>query len=751
MKFWKKSMVPTKKSTVAVFLLSIACMIVTYSVNQWLVMRIEVRDFTAAIQNDTRENLTSAKNLLDGMATDLENTAEEILKFDSLNEPEIRKILEFSHKMNLFDVTFVSDMDGNAYDDFGYTFSVADQEYFIEVKNKQDVVFSEVLPSKRFGSIQIIGFPLIKDDQEPMGVLFGLFSLETFSHLINTAIDEGKNAYIVDSNGIYINCFNKHHMETDHGNFWDALKTVELKRTTVGKLQEKFHTGQEGGFSFRDPKLNMNRYGYHMPLGIQDWQIVLTVEETFVNSHIRSIRFVDTVDLALDVISLSVMLYCVYSYFTKSNKAIVEVNQEISKSNKMLKLAMEYSKHIIFEYNIENQEIELKTEIADLPFKSAVISGVPDYFFDQGMIMEDSVDALKTLFEAIKKEKSSQADIQIRGSHQEKIWYRVRMYNIYDEDGSFIGTVGSAEDISMLKKGEMAIRRRDEMYESFLANALLYARVNLNTAMVSEINGKEKRISYQEYSKRLIKAYVCEDQQSYVAQALDIETLRQEYRQGKEYIEVQCLKKEKDGLRWVSCVVYRVHMNRRDSAKVMFLIRDIDEKKRREIALKEQAERDGLTGLYNAVTARAKINEILSKKCTEEGNHVFMLFDLDNFKQINDSFGHACGDQVLIEVSNALKERFRASDVIGRLGGDEFVVMLFDVHSDKYVERVMKDLKASITKNYIQGERSVKLSASIGAALVPNDGMTFEELYNKADKALYEVKNTGKNGYRRYQ
>lgn len=749
MKFWEKSIVPTKKSTVVVFLLSIACMIVTYSVNQWMVMRIEVRDFTAAIQKDTRENLTSARNLLDGMVADLEKTAEEILKFDSLDDPEVQSILKFSHEMNLFDVTFVSDMDGNAHDDFGYTFSVADQEYFIRVKNEKDVVFSEVMPSKRFGAIQIIALPLIKDDQEPKGVLFGLFSLETFSHLINTVIDEGKNAYIVDSNGLYINCFNKHHVRTDHGNFWDDVKNVELKHTTIEQLQEKFHTGQEGGFSFRDPELNMDRYGYHMPLGIQDWQIVLTVEEEIVNSHIQSIRLVDTVDLALDMVYLSVILYCVYSYFTKSNNAIVKVNQEISKSSKMLKMALEYSRHIIFEYDIEKSEMKLKTEIADSPFKSTVISEVPGYFIDHGMIADDSMDDLKGLFEAIKKEKSSQADIQIINDHQEQIWYRVRMYNIYDDDGSFVGTVGSAEDISMLKKGELAIKRRDEMYESFLVNTLLYARVNLNTAIVSEINGKEKRIAYSEYLKKVVEKNVCDEQQSYVMQALDIETLRQEYNQGKEYIEIQCLKKGHNGPRWVSCVVYRVHMNQ--SAKVMFLIRDIDEKKRREIALKEQAERDGLTGLYNSVTTRTKINEILSSKYTEEGNHVFILFDLDNFKQINDCFGHACGDQALIEVANVLKERFRASDVIGRLGGDEFVVMLFDVRSDKYVDRLMQGLEAAITKKYTRGKQSVTLSASIGAALAPNDGVTFEELYNKADKALYEVKNTGKNGYRRYQ
>lgn len=739
----------SKKMIVFVFLLSLLLMFVTYLVTQSMVMKIELHDFTQSVQKDTKKNLESAKRMLDGMVEDLNNTSKQILQYGDLKSPEARAVLGFSHKLNLFDVTFVSDMEGNAHDESGHEFSVADQEYFQKVVEKKKVVFSEILPSRYFGAIQIVAFPMITEEGEHEGVLFGLFAIETFSHLINAVVEEEQNIYIVDSNGIYIHCFDKNHAKKDHGNFWVELDSRKLKNITIEELQDEFHSRKEGGFSYFDKESNMNRYGYHMPLGIQDWQIVLTVEETVVNSHIESIRCVGAMDLFINTICVTTMLFCIYFYFKKTNLEIIAVNEEISKNNEMLRMAVDHTNHVIFEYDVHKREITFKTAIPNSPFKGEALSNVPDCILAMNLIADESKAAVKDLFERIKRENSCQADVQIICNHEEKIWYRVRMYNLCNEKGSIIATVGSAEDISMLKKGEAAIKRRDEMYKSFTANSLLYARVNLDLAMVTELNGREVQIPYQSYLEKCIEEKACEEYHSYIAQMLSVENLRESYQQGKEILELQCQMRNQKGPIWVSCLVQRVHMSH--DAKVTFMIRDIDQKKRQEIALKEQAERDGLTGLYNAVTTRSKINEGLASLCATQGTHVFILFDLDNFKKINDSFGHACGDQVLIDVANILKERFRSSDIIGRLGGDEFVVMLFNVRSEKYMEFLMDGLKEAVTKKYTKDQLTVLLSASMGTALAPSDGTTFEELYVKADKALYKVKNEGKNGYMRYQ
>lgn len=747
MQFQKKRMAATKRRVVIIFLLSLAVMFLTYLVTKSLTMRIEMDDFTASIKKDTRENLVSAKNLLDGMVKDLEITADQIQLYGDLRSRAAREVLKFSHELNYFDATFVSDTEGNAFDDDGYKFSVADQPYFHQALAQKSVAFSEVMPSKRYGSIQIITYPLLSESQELEGVLFGLFSAETFSHLINNVVDIEKQIYIVDSNGTYINWFDEDHSGQDRRNFWEDLGKRHLEDMTIAELQAAFHAGQEGEFSYCCGDGNLQFYGYHMPLGIQDWQIVLSVEDTIVNSHIHSIRHVDAIDLLINAVCFTSMILCVYFYFKKMNDEIILFNQEISKSNEMLRMAMEHTNHIIFEYDHRNQEMSFKTTVPSFPFKRTAISPVPDYFLESDAIPDSSIPALKNLFETIQHEKSSQADIQVMNLRNKSIWYRVSMYNLYDKDGDIVGTVGSAEDISMLKRGEAAIKRRDELYKSFLANALLYARVNLTTAMVSELNGEDVQLPYQRYMANLIDENVVDEHHSYVTQALSLNALRSTFQRGQESMEVQCLIKGPQGPKWTSCFLHRVHAN--DSLKVTFFIRDIDEKKRKEMALKTQAERDGLTGLYNSVTSRAKINQVLCNNSIADGDHIFILIDVDNFKQINDTFGHAYGDQVLIDIANVLRYRFRSSDIIGRLGGDEFVIMLLNMRSEKYLETLISGLVSDLTRTYTQGEQSVSLSASMGVALAPINGTTFEELYENADKALYQVKKEGKNGYKR--
>lgn len=755
MKLLKKTMVPTRKSTVIIFVLSLTIMFATYIVTQMKVMNIEMEDFVESIQAETKENLLSAKSLLDGMVKDLDYTARQLQTDGNLTSSRAKEILRFSHNINGFDTTFVADADGNAYDESGYEFSVADQPYFHRAMETKSVVFSDILPSKRFEAIQIIAYPMLTEEQEVEAVLFGLFKVETFSRLINgvvdheSVVDSEKRIYVVDSNGTYINCFMEEHTGLDHGNLWDTLKQQHLQGMTVEELKTQFLAGNEGDFFYTDSKKGVNCYGYHMPLGIQDWQIILTVEETKVNTHIQSIRRVEAVDLSIDTICMTVMLLCICSYFKRVNQKIVAANQKISKNSEMLRMAVEHSNYIIFEYDMEKRIIEVKTEKPNHIFGSTVIHNVPECFLERHAVDEESIAALKQLFDTIKHEKSSRADIQLVGDNDEKRWWRVSMYKLYGEDSGFIGIVGSVEDISMLKKGEAAIQRKEEMYKSFILNAILYARVDLDANTVMEINGTETDVPYEGYLREKISEYVSVEHQAYVAQALSLEALREAHRQEKESIEVQCLLGQHHGSKWVSCLVYRIHMS--DNAKVDFLIRDIDEKKRREITLKERAELDGLTGLYNAVTTRAKINQALQTIQTPEDRQIFVLFDLDNFKMINDSFGHACGDQVLVDTANTLKSRLRSSDIIGRMGGDEFAVLFRNLRSDKHVDTLIDTLSHVLTRTYTQGDTSVMISASIGVALAPSDGSTFEELYQKADVALYQVKNEGKNGYRRYE
>ena len=168
--------------------------------------------------------------------------------------------------------------------------------------------------------------------------------------------------------------------------------------------------------------------------------------------------------------------------------------------------------------------------------------------------------------------------------------------------------------------------------------------------------------------------------------------------------------------------------------------------------LKTKAERDLLTNLLNKKTFEFGVENILSNQSTDEIG-ALLIIDLDNFKSVNDTMGHMVGDKVLSGVADGMRETFRQQDYLGRIGGDEFAVYLtFRNTSDEKerydVIRSRADLLCARIGTIAQKlNLDINISCSIGIALNPEHGTTYEQLYKSADDALYQSKNSGKNRY----
>lgn len=165
---------------------------------------------------------------------------------------------------------------------------------------------------------------------------------------------------------------------------------------------------------------------------------------------------------------------------------------------------------------------------------------------------------------------------------------------------------------------------------------------------------------------------------------------------------------------------------------------------RRNEELQSKAETDLLTGLLNKIATEKHIQEYLEGDGINEPGMLFVL-DVDNFKKINDTMGHAFGDQVLATLGVKLRNQFRSSDIIGRIGGDEFMVYLKKI-PDENTQQKEANKMINFFRSFQAGDY-VKYSAtaSIGVSLYPQDGKTFEELYKAADKGVYLSKQRGKN------
>jgi len=183
---------------------------------------------------------------------------------------------------------------------------------------------------------------------------------------------------------------------------------------------------------------------------------------------------------------------------------------------------------------------------------------------------------------------------------------------------------------------------------------------------------------------------------------------------------------------------------------------DITHLKAQEKKLKQHAHYDSLTGLANRELMQDRINQTIAQLHRHEGHAALLFMDIDNFKHINDSLGHYCGDQLLKIVAERLKEQFRKIDTVSRFGGDEFTILITDLPADETatrqkIKKIVSKLLTILEKPYFVNKHELYFSSSIGICIFPIlDNHTTEEVIKMADIAMYAAKNDGKSTYRFY-
>ena len=162
--------------------------------------------------------------------------------------------------------------------------------------------------------------------------------------------------------------------------------------------------------------------------------------------------------------------------------------------------------------------------------------------------------------------------------------------------------------------------------------------------------------------------------------------------------------------------------------------------------LTEQATTDSLTSLFNRRGLMSSFEFFIALYKRNKQSLCVLILDLDNFKLVNDNFGHDIGDNVIVSCANILKDQLRITDTIARLGGEEYIVLLSDttLEEAEYLASRIKDTIEKTTFNLLN-DSGLKITASIGITCATEDKISFESLYKAADEALYEAKRNGRN------
>ena len=216
----------------------------------------------------------------------------------------------------------------------------------------------------------------------------------------------------------------------------------------------------------------------------------------------------------------------------------------------------------------------------------------------------------------------------------------------------------------------------------------------------------------------------------------------------KGYWQGEIWDRRKDGgiyPKWLSISVIR-----NDEGDIRYHIAhftDISAERASEAKIHYMAHHDMLTGLNNRFSLMDRLEHALSVARRQAGRVALLFIDLDRFKLINDTLGHHIGDELLIHVSQRLRQCVRESDLVARLGGDEFVVMLSGIEHSAAVAMVAEKLLLSIGESYAIGPHTLYTTPSIGIAIYPLDGEDGETLMRNADAAMYHAKSAGRNNF----
>ncbi len=304
----------------------------------------------------------------------------------------------------------------------------------------------------------------------------------------------------------------------------------------------------------------------------------------------------------------------------------------------------------------------------------------------------------------------------------------------------------------MASKGLSGLLGYRSIYD-FLA-VTCYMKVNLTLNEIEEVHlGEDDKNYFGQYEFDTYDGFVqydlshqpeevvTDDQRAF----FDRITLIKRFIDGKNTLEIEYLRDYHGVRRWKHTICRMTQSN--SEVHAWFFMYDINDYVITNQEIRNKAERDGLTGLLNQATAVDTIDAYLKQHPTESSAVVMM--DIDNFKRYNDRYGHKFGDFVICRMAEILSDVFEDNCIVGRVGGDEFMVLIKNCTAEEAAKRI-----SPLQENELIAERDgikEKFTTSVGYAMFPKQGSTYQELYRRADMAMYAVKTDGKAKFKQFR
>ncbi len=655
-----------------------------------------------------------------------------------LNSPEAIRFIREQNRFTGFGALYLINRDGNMY--FGNPLNKGEQEYFKGIMSKNQIHSNIRISGSGKGGYLTINSVII-NDSKAIGVLSARFYQDRLNELVTFDIfGQGGYCYLLSKDGAIIARSDNPKVNMDAVALPDLFSSSsggedgsKYCATIAGAMQK----GLSGEIIY--PTKGGNKVVSYIPVGTADLYLLTSVPENVVfaaasGDFFKGILFV-------------MVSFAIFGSFMLFFFRTIRKNSEIIKStNRELSLIYESMPGGIVRYVREDQKWRIKS--ANEGFYRLIGCSKEEFERNYGgnifKILSEPMprEAREEFWSKIDNEEPFETELKLNSGSGDPKWVCMNIDYIRNEDETR-EVVAIFSDITGIKAADRELYVNKEQFDIVkrLTNVIFF-EWDTETGTISHssnfLDFFDPLDSYENfpYSLKGYGAFSQEDAEGLI-------TLFEEFREGltESDAEVKAVNRHGDS-RWYKVSMSAIFDGSGRPLKVVGILSDIDEQKRKLQTAEESAMKDPLTQLYNKVSTKALIEEYIS---ANQNQGAFMMLDIDNFKRVNDTLGHLYGDAVLSELAHTLKSLFRDTDIIGRVGGDEFVVFMTNINELAVIrtkaERILSAFKRPFrTENAEQG-----ISCSIGVSIYPGHGSTYDELMQKADSSLYFSKSSGKD------
>ncbi|MEA4824560.1 MAG: diguanylate cyclase [Clostridiaceae bacterium] len=442
---------------------------------------------------------------------------------------------------------------------------------------------------------------------------------------------------------------------------------------------------------------------------------------------------------------------------SKRHKArLEEANRLLALSEERFHIALENTTVSVWDYDFNSHCILQNDHSIRQHGFNHIIPDVPESLIRDRYVHPDNATAFRKMYDTLLHgAKTVEGVFRVRTADRKGWWYEhIRYTALFDENGKPYRAIGMSEDVTEKQMAKLAYKREQELQSVLAPDVVASLLFDVTTDRLIRHHFRDPiqskvlpNLTISSFTRYAADMVVGNPDAANKLSSFNTETALRWFNSGRWEHILEYRRRMDDGsIRWVHDEMHLITDPDSGHLMLFLCLRDIDDEKRERAALTLAAKVDSMTGILNHGAILLAIDRDIAS-LSPEALHALFIVDIDNFKFINDTFGHQAGDDVIKNISAILRDNFRDSDHIGRIGGDEFAVLMRNISSAEDAVHKAAEVVQALQYTYTNDDPALKISCSVGVALCDASICTTDALYAKADNALYQAKAAGKRCY----